>query len=106
MSAHAPSHSHGNGLNITDPKYWFATKPLTQLNPLSATGAVAHNLADGIVVNSTNAVADVLDPGATAAMNLGSLVSPDAYRKHGAMNVVKSVSGAVSHALTTLANGI
>ncbi|MBP9811893.1 hypothetical protein KBC86_00815 [Candidatus Gracilibacteria bacterium] len=106
---HAPSHGHGGdhgGLDLGTAKSWFATKAPSTLNPLSATDAVAYNVVDGVVVNATNATADILDAGATAAMNLGSLVSPDAYRKHGAMNIVKSVSGAVSHAITTAANGL
>jgi hypothetical protein len=89
---HTPSHGHGGdhgGLWLGTAKSWFATKSPSKLNPLSATDAVAYNVVDGVVVNATNATADILDAGATAAMNLGSLVSPDAYRKHGAMNIVK-----------------
>jgi hypothetical protein len=109
MSAHAATaDSHGHGSHgdsvFTTAKNWFASKSPSKLNPLSSIDKTGHNLVKGVVENTTWWFSDALNPLWAATKNLGSIVSPGAYKTLGIKNLPKSIGGVFTHVLDSVNN--
>lgn len=75
-----------------------------KITPLQALDNIWHSAIDATVVNTTDYVADVLQPTWQAVKNVWNIVNPKSYKRNWLKNIIKTPAWAITQSLTAVNN--
>lgn len=75
-----------------------------KINPLNAIDNIWHTTVDATINNTTNYIADVLDPSWKAIKNLWNVLNPMSYKRNWFKNIIKAPAWAITQWATAVKN--